>query len=186
MHCPTEWNMAVSFAQADSVQNGRYWFKRSNLPECPLDTSEDTLARLRTDVSEFFKNKEYRGHQAAIEHHTRPDGGEYYFVYMSDFADAYHAFDDSGALRRFVERHTFEVIFVFHQQDNVLELYTKGGKEVVLALQQIFTRIMLHDDLPPLADCAEYSLNMLLNPDFAFPTDPEDGITKVAVRLLES
>jgi hypothetical protein len=84
-----------------------------------------------------------------------------------------------------VQRPSFEVIFAFHPQEGILELFSKGGKKTVPSLQNIFARTILHMDIPPETDRQEYTLNMLLNSDFAFCTDPEDGIERVAIHALE-
>jgi hypothetical protein len=63
--------------------------------------------------------------------------------------------------------------------------YSKGGKQTIPSMQNIFARTILHTDLPPENGRLEYTLNMLLNPDFAFSTDPEDGIDRVAIHALE-
>jgi hypothetical protein len=185
MNHPDVWEASVRFAQADLVRDGRYWIKRSRMPLRAPNTSNAANERLGKAVSEFFSNKEGRGRQYVVEHHTRPDGGEYYFIYLSDYADAYNGFDESGSFHRMIERHTFEVIFAYYQQEGVLELYAKGGKKLVIEpLQMIFTRTILGMELPPELGAAEYSLDILLNPDFDFDVDPEDGIEKVAIHAL--
>ena len=184
MNHPEVWEAGVRFAQADVVRDGRYWVKRSGMPPRMPNTTYAARDQLGKAVSEFFTNKEGRGRQHVVEHYTRPDGGEYFFVYLSDYADAYNGFDETGTLRRFIERHTFEVIFAYHQQQGTLELYAKGGKAVVHALQSLFARTILHTELPPEAGKPEYSLDILLNPDFEFATDPEDDIEKVAIHAL--
>jgi hypothetical protein len=140
---------------------------------------------LRGTLSEYFLNKEGRGHRAEVDHLSRADGGEYFFVYLSNFPEAKNCFDENGNLVRHVERPSFEVIYACHPQDGVLELYSKGGKKIVPSLQSIFARTILHADLPPETGRQEYALNMLLDPDMNFPTDPEDGIERVAVHALE-
>ena len=179
------WEAAIRFAQADAVKGGRSWVKRSGIPRCALDVSDDAKSRLCGALSEFFLNKEGRGHRAEVDHLPRADGGEYFFVYLSDFPEAKNCFDEDGNLRRHVERPSFEVIYACHPHDGVLELYCKGGKKTVPSLQNIFARTMLHMELPPETGRQEYCLNMLLDSDLAFPTDPEDGIDRVAIHALE-
>ena len=185
MNHPDVWEVAIRFAQADAVKGGRSWVKRSGIPQRAPDVSDEANRRLCGALSEFFLNKEGRGHRAEVDHLSRADGGDYYFVYLSDFPEANHCFDESGALRREVQRPSFEVIFAYHQLDGTLDLYCKGGKKIVPSLQNIFARTMLHMELPPETGRQEYCLSMLLDPDMAFPTDPEDGIERVAIHALE-
>jgi hypothetical protein len=185
MRYPDVWEAAIRFAQADAVKGGRSWVKRSGLPQCLVDVSDEAESQLCGALSEFFLNKEGRGHRAEVDHLSRADGGEYFFVYLSDFPDAKHCFDENGTLRRLVQSPSFEVIFACHPRDGILELFSKGGKKIVPMLQNIFARTILHIDLPLETGRQEYTLNMLLDPDFAFSTDPEDGIDQVVVHALE-
>jgi hypothetical protein len=185
MRYPDVWEAAIRFAQADAVKGGRSWVKRSGIAQRVPDVSEEAKSLLCGALSEFFLNKEGRGHRAEVDHLSRADGGEYFFVYLSDFPDAKHCYDEDGRLKRVVQRPSFEVIFAFHPNDGVLELFSKGGKKTVPSLQNIFARTILHTELPPESGRQEYALNMLLDPDMSFPTDPEDGIERVAVHALE-
>lgn len=185
MHHPEVWEAAIRFAQADAVKSGRSWIKRSGIQEWTLDVSEEAKNLLCRALSEFFLNKEGRGNQAELDHLSRADGGEYFFVYLSDFPNSMHCYDENGSLKRVLQRPSFEVIFAFHPNDGVLELYSKGGRRTVTELQNIFARSILHTELPTEGARQEYTLNMLLDRDMNFPTDPEDGIDRVVVHALE-
>jgi hypothetical protein len=79
----------------------------------------------------------------------------------------------------------FEIVFIFDPQEGALELYAQGGKPVHESLQTIFCRTILGQELSPEAPNGHpYELNGLKSRDFAFPTDPEDGIEEVRVRKL--
>ena len=181
----TRESVKAHLEHCQSCRAGRYWLKRADLPSIEADSSPESCKRLSQALTTFFRNKEGRGHKCAIEHFLRADGTDYFFVYLSDFADKYAGFDETGELQRMPQRRAFEVVYAYRGSEGVLEIYAKGGKAVVTPLLQIFSREVLGHELPPEDDNRNlYDLDGLLDADFPFPTDPEDGIEEVTVRGL--
>ena len=73
----------------------------------------------------------------------------------------------------------------FDPVDGTLDLYARGGKPVREALQTIFCRALLVQELPPESPNSHpYELNGLKSRSFRFATEPEDGIEEVRIRKL--
>lgn len=179
------WNLAVRFARADSLSRGRYWIKRCDIPAKDPDTSAATIEEFEEALSAFFLATQARGRHCQVEHYVRANGIHYFFAYLDDYADTYVTLDAEGEFDRRPERRAFEVVIVYDPHHGTLEMFARGGKKVYIPLQEIFCRVILHEEIGPEdRNSHPYELNGLLSRDFQFPTDPDDGITEVRVRKL--
>lgn len=106
-------------------------------------------------------------------------------MYLSDHAGTDLTWDDDGQWQRVCRRHAFEVVFVFDCAAGALYVFAHGGSKIVRPLQEIFAESILGVELDPEDETVPYSVDKLKNSSFAFVTDPEDGITQVAVRMLK-
>jgi hypothetical protein len=136
-------------------------------------------------LSAFFLATQARGRHCQVEHYVRANGSDYFFAYLDDYADTYVTLDTDGAFDRRPERRAFEIVMVYDRQHGTLEMYARGGKKVYIPLQEIFSRVILGVEIgPENRNSHPYELNGLLSRDFAFPTEPADGIETVRVRKL--
>ena len=185
MNRPDVWDASVWFAKADSLSFGRSWVKRGNMPVAEPRTDVEGLQALRDAMSALYRDRQGRGHHSRVEHFPRGSNHDYFFVYLSDYADTYINFDDSGHFQRTPERRAFEVVFAYDREARTLEMYAKGGRKVIEPLQRVFARVILGESLGPEDPGAKpYQLDGLMNRTFPFPTDPEDGVVEVSVRSL--
>jgi len=185
LHRPAVWDAAVRFAKADTLWGGRSWVKRGNMPEAQPKTDTEALQAFQHAMSAFYRDRQGRGHYCKVEHFPRGNDHDYYFVYLSDYADTYINFDDAGHFQRTPERRAFEVVFAYNRESRSLEMFAKGGKKVVEPLQRVFSRIILGERLPNEdPDVHPYHLDGLMDKSFAFPTDPEDEVEAVVPRVL--
>lgn len=179
------WNAAVMFARADNIAGGRSWTKRGDMPAVDPGRSEVEIEKLESALSAFYRERQGRGHHCKVEHFRRGGEQDYYFVYLSDYADTYINFDEKGEFHRTPERRAFEIVFAYERAAGALEMFAKGGKKVVEPLQRIFARVILGHNLPPAdPNAPPYALDHLMDRGFGFPTDPEDGIEEVALRRM--
>ncbi|OQC13489.1 MAG: hypothetical protein BWX73_02294 [Lentisphaerae bacterium ADurb.Bin082] len=184
LHRPDVWQDAVTFAHADRLPP-RYWEKRNSLPKQPPDISAATAERLGQAISAFFVQAEGRGRLSRVERFRRTQDLDYFFVYLSDYPDTTVTWNDDEQLVREKRRHAFEVVYAFDRSAGTLDMYARGGHKVVRPLQEIFADTVLGVALDPEdPDETPYRVDDLKMRGFAFPTDPEDGITEVAVRRL--
>jgi len=184
LHHPRIWNTAVRFAEADGLATGRYWVKRSDVPKEVPKTDEAGRQALATAMSAFYRDQG-RGHNCTVDHLIRAQTQDYFFVYLSDYANTHVNFDESGNLHRDTERRAFEVVFAYDRSAGALETFAKGGKKVIEPIQRIFCSVVLGCPLKPdTSGKAPYGLDGLLNRSFPFVTDPEDEIEAVSVRGL--
>jgi len=185
MNRPAIWDAAVRFAKADSLSSGRSWVKRGDMPMVEPRTDVVAQQALQESMSAFYRDRQGRGHHCKVEYFPRSNNCDYFFVYLSDYADTYINFDDAGNFQRTPERRAFEVVFAYDRESRTLEMYAKGGKKVIEPLQCIFSRVILGEDLGPEDPNAKpYQLDGLLDQDFPFPTDPEDGVEEVSIRCF--
>lgn len=163
----------------------RFWRKRGNMPQRDPDVSPEAIERFREAISAFFRQTQGRGHRCTVDAYLRVNRYHYFFAYPDDYANTYLGHDEGGHFVRRPQRAAFEVVFLFDPVDKTLDLYAQGGKEVQTALQTIFCRELLENELPPEAPNSHpYELNGLKTRGFGFPTDPEDGVEDVRVRKL--
>lgn len=183
---PNVWHSSVLFAQADSLSHGRCWVGRGSMPGTEPKTDPATIVRFRDAVSGFFRERQARGHQCHVDHMKRGSHQDYFFVYLSDYADTYLKLDDQQQIKRIPERRAFEVVFAFDNSTRSLEMYAKGGKPVVQALQEVFSRVILGQEIDASSpDGKAFRLDHLMDRAFGFPTDPADHIANVRLRSLK-
>jgi hypothetical protein len=185
MNRPHIWEAAIRFAKADILSVRRSWVKRSEVPKAEPKTDEEGRKKLAVAISAFYREQEARGHNCTVEHFARGAGHDYYFVYLSDYADTHINFSDSGDLCRTTERRAFEVVFAYDRENTTLDMFARGGKKVVEPLQKIFCEVILGQCLKNnVPGRKPYCLDKLLDRNFAFPTDPEDNVESVSIRTL--
>lgn len=185
MQHPRIWDGAARFVQADRLSSGRYWVKRGNVPALDPRTDPAAQRELEIAMSAFYRDRQGRGHHRRVEHFDRGSGHNYFFVYLSDYADIRLDFDESGAFHRAPERRAFEVVFAYDRENGTLEMFVKGGKKVIGPLQQVFSQVVLGQRLAAEdSDRTPYQLDHLMDRGFPFATDPEDGIKEASLRCL--
>lgn len=179
------WDAVVMFARADNLSSGRSWTRRGDLPVVEPGTSAEHIAKLKEALSAFYRERQGRGHHKWVEHFERGGNQDYYFVYLSDYAETHINFDNAGQFQRTSDRRAFEIVFAYDRDAGTLDMFAKGGKKVVEPLQRIFGRVILGVNLPPPDPNAHpYALDHLMDRGFGFPTDPEDGIAEVTLRRM--
>lgn len=183
LHYPNVWEQGVPVVQAECLSS-RGWHRRKDLPKTAPDVSEPARLMLKTGISAFYWQSQGRGQNCEIDHIQRNDTQDYFFVYLSDHADTQIDFDDSGNLKRTHRRSAFEVVFIFDRARGVMDVYANGDKKIYQPLQEIFARSILGVELGPEDANNPYNVEILKDKNMLFPTDPEDCITQVAVRML--
>jgi hypothetical protein len=163
----------------------RFWHRRGHMPRKQPDVSSGALTNFRKAIAAYYKKNQGRGDPCTVDPYLRGNRYHYFFVYPDDYADTYLGHDETGQFIRRPQRPAFEVIFLFDPIEGTLDLYAKGGKKVNEALQTIFCRTLLGQDLPPANPNSQtYELNGLKSRNFRFPTDAADGIEEVRLRKL--
>jgi hypothetical protein len=182
---PDVWAPAAMFAAADRLAAGRSWAKRDDMPKVEPGMSQDDIRKLEGALSAYYRESQGRGHGKHVDHFSRCGGQDYYFVYLSDYADTHVNFDEKGEFHRSPDRRAFEIVFAYDRKAGTLEMYAKGGEKVVGALQQIFSREILGEDLPAMDPSKRpYRLDHLMRRRPGFATDPEDGIKRASIICM--
>lgn len=177
---------ALLLTRADEVATGRSWARRNNLHTIAPAVDSESIRELERVLSAYFRLTQGRGQTCVIEHLTRGEALDYFFVFISNYPNAHLLFGQDGHLERRVETPAFEIVFAFDHVAGVLEMYAAGGRPVVAALQEIFSQVMLGEQLRPEDPNKQcYVLDHLMDRTFGFPTDPQDGVVEVAVRKLK-
>lgn len=185
LNYPETWEDAVRFYTADCLSK-RYWVRRPGVAELEVDTSDAGLEKLRASLSAFFVEHQARGHHCLVEYLQRSDGVDYFFAYLSNYAETYQSWDGQNQLTRRAERRTFEVVFAYDRQSGMIDTYVQGGKAVRIPIQEIFSTMILRTSLSEESpDGCAYDIEPLKSRDFQFPTDPNDGIMDVTIKAMQ-
>lgn len=167
----------------DSVQNLSFT-KLLGLPNMEGDPDTESKDRLEGNLSAYYQQSEGRGNLCHIDYYTR-GSKHFWFAFLSDYPQSRHVYDNQQ-LKVESHRPVFDVIFVYDVTDRTLDINAGRAKKRIPDLQQIFSRSILGYDVE-LTDNKKlvYKLNDLLNRDLTFPTDTEDGIDSVKVKMLK-
>jgi hypothetical protein len=169
--------------RADNL-NGRYW-RRRNLPVKKPDVSHPTRKLLGDAISQYYREHQGRGEHCTVEAYLRRENIHYLFAYPADYADTVIVYTDAGSLERQLQKAAFAVIFAYNEVAGTLDLFVQGDKKIRRDMEEIFTRLILKEELPEEEpDANPFDLNGLRSRDFDFPTDPEDGVREVRVKSL--
>jgi hypothetical protein len=178
---PECWQGATRFHHADGLTHGR---KRKNLPRVPAAVDKASVARLAELIKHYFRQTDGRGRNCEVEVYRRGDR-DYFFAFPEDHAqrsiewvgDEFHPRPHNPA---------FEIVFVYAQADGTLDLYFRGGRGAITALQGMFAQAVLKlDDLPPdPKDERVYDLAPLAQQGFQFTHAVGSGIGTVVVKKL--
>jgi hypothetical protein len=185
LHARDAFDEAAIFARADALRNGQFANRWNGLPKRPIDIDDSTIVALQDEVRSYYWKKELRGEVCRVHHYRRMGDADFFFAYLPDWPDKQLIFDADHNLTPREESYAFSNVFVYHPADGAVELIAKGGKKVHLPLRKAFCRAVLGievgDDEPIRVT---YSLDHLIDPSFAFTTEPEDGIAAVRLRRL--
>ena len=175
---------AVRLNRADQL-NGRYWKHRTDLPAKKPDISHPTRALLEGAISEYYREQQGRGEHCKVEVYLRRSKIHYFFAYPADYADTVIIYSETGSFQRQLQKSAFEVIYAYDEVTGRLELFVQGDKKIRHAMEEIFSRLILKEQLPDERPGGNpFELDGLRNRHFDFPTDPEDGIREVRVKSL--
>ena len=165
--------------------SGRYWRKRKDLPKKQPDLSAEAIKELGDALGAYYRENQGRGKWCRVENYLRGDRYHYFFAYPKDYTDTFIGYDDHGRFERRRQNPAFEVVFVYDPVDGTLDLYAQGDKTLKQDLQKLFGRAILHEEIgEETKNSVAYELNGLKDRNFAFPTDPADGVLGVRVREL--
>lgn len=176
---------AAAFARAEAMRSGQFANRWNSLPKRPIVVTDEIAARLQDAVRSFYREKELRGDQCRVHHFARAGGADYFYAYLPEWADKRLGFDAAGELTPRELDYAFSNIFIYEADDGALEIIAKGGRKVQLPLRHAFCKAVLGldvDDADPIR--RTYHLDHLLDPDFAFVTDAEDGVAVVRLRRV--
>ena len=178
---PECWRGAIRFYHADSLPN---WRKRKHLGHGPAKMDAGSLEQLADLIRTYFHRSEARGKHCLVEACRRGEL-DYFFAYPEDYSQQQIEWV-KGAFGCRPHNPTFEVVFVYSQEEGTLDLNFRGPYRAVEPLQGMFaTAILKLDRLPPDPDDERvYDLDPLRRRGFAFVYDVDSGIERVAVKKL--
>jgi hypothetical protein len=182
---PAIFERSAMLARVVALSRGRYWEKRNTLPHTPIEVTDDMKTALADRLTEYYSKTQGRGKYCHIEHYKRANGTDYFFAYLDDYPDHCTEFDDGGQLVKRTQRGAFDLVLAYCANDGTLEMYVQGPAKMRDPIQVAFCESVLNiniDPSPPKQPA--YDLSVLLDPTFAFETDPADGIAEVRVRAL--
>jgi hypothetical protein len=177
------WQGAARFLHADNV-SASYWKKRNDLPYAPPHVEDEDIDALAKAISAFFYHREGRGKNCIVEPYRR-NQKEYFFAYPEDFAQSDIEWVGSS-LQNKARHPAFEIIFVYSQDDGMLDIYAPKNTKAITKLQEIFAQHILKLDTLPEGgiDKRVYELAPVVDDAFEFIIEPSSGIANVAVTRL--
>lgn len=178
---PELWKGASQFYHADTLS---YWRKRKNLPRKPAATDAKSTDQLADLIRNYFHHTEGRGKNCVVEPYRR-DERDYFFCYPEDHSQRSIEWVN-GVFDPRTHNPAFEVIYVYSQKEGSLDLYIRGARKAVEALQGMFAQAILKlDELPPdPKDTRVYDLTPLGKRSFNFNWNIACGIESVVVKKL--
>jgi hypothetical protein len=177
------WKGAARFLHADNV-SASFWTKRNDLPNTPPHVEDDDIKSLADAISDFFYFQQGRGKNCKVEPYRR-NQKEYFFAYPEDFAQSAIEWVND-ALKPQARHPAFEIIFVYSQDDGMLDIFAPKNRKVIPKLQEIFAQHILKMDTLPEGgiDKRVYELSPVVDDAFEFIIEPSSGIASVAVTRL--
>lgn len=161
------------------------WRKRVIVPEVRVDTSPEAAQVLAERISMYYRTREGRGSVCRVDHYARDDR-LYWFAYPEDYPTGRLVYDKAKRLLFRTQRPAFEVIFVYTEGERSVDIWLRGDHHTFGDLLNIFGDIILGTSLHPSdAPPIVYNLRGLMNRDFRFALQPEDGIERVVVEKLK-
>lgn len=180
---PEYWHVATMFLHADNV-SASYWKKRNKLPMLADGIENNAIDALSKAISVYFREQESRGKHCKIETYSR-NNKEYFFAYPEDYAQSNNEWVSDNLENR-ATHPAFEIIFVYCEDEQSLDIYPPKIPKAVPALQQLFAKHILHlDSLPDgEIDKRVYELDTVAERDFDFKITEESGIELAVVKSL--
>ena len=180
---PDVFRAAHDLHRAENVSRTR-WRTRNDLLGYKADTSKSGTVRLGKRLSQYYMLKEGRGQYCHVEHLKR-NGKLYWFARPEDFGQAPLGYDERHELVPQPQRNVFDIIFQYSEVEGWLKLLAPADKQTRQDLQRLFGEEILRTKLPPQeAEPATYELDTLLNRDFPFAVEADDGVETVKVKRL--
>jgi hypothetical protein len=178
LHHREVFNKATLMEGVDNLTRLR---KRS-VPPLPPRINPDTIRELEKALACCLWREEGRGKHCTVDYFRRNDS-DVLIAWLDDFVQAVISHDEQGKLGPRFVRPTFEVAFIYRQQEGTLELYAKVAPALKPKLEAIFAEVILRVELAELGGTMPYDLNQLKERYFLLPTDPEDHVAAWVRRL---
>jgi hypothetical protein len=175
------WRAAAMFLHADNIC-ASYWKKRNDFSNSIPYVGKSHIEEFEKAISNFFHQKEGRGRNCKVEVYRRYNK-EYFFAYPEDFGQSEVEWvKDKLNTRPY--HPAFEIIFVYCQDENSLDIYAPKNNKAVPKLQQIFaqTILKLNTFSDSTIDQHVYNLEPMADPNFEFEIESNSGISSVVVN----
>jgi len=145
----------------------------------------DDMDGLAKALRTIFK-EQGRGSYCHIDKLDRRDPERFCcFAYPENYPKTDLGYDEKHRFRRHARRSAMEIIFVYRREDGVLEMVSKGDKNLKDRIAEAFgTKMLGLEVLPDPRENPPYDLSVLKRRDFDFKTDPGDNVAGVEVRML--
>ena len=183
---PTGFLRAEEVRFTDERRRGRMWDGFIGEPNGVLSRDAGAVEAFETAIRKRFASNNV--HVDIFDRQRPTFAGEdcdlvQIVVYREGLPDDDLAFDEHGKLIRRPRRPVFEAAMTYEPETGVIEVVAndrESREDMVRFLARDLLGIEFHQERLPFR---HYDLSVLLKPH-DFPTDPEDGIAAVEVKLL--
>lgn len=177
------WRGASRFIHADNVSPS-FWKKRIDLPPAAPCVEDEDIKLLEDAISSFFYDKHAKGRNCEVNPFRRHNK-EYFFAYPEDFAQSTVEWV-SDKLETRARHPAFEIIFVYCEEENSLDIYAPKNTRVIPELQRIFAKTILKLNTLPDGEFYKsvYEIDALEDAKFEFTKPKNSKISGVVVTHL--
>ncbi|MEJ5260933.1 MAG: hypothetical protein WHS88_12170 [Anaerohalosphaeraceae bacterium] len=146
-------------------------------------TDDEAVENLKKRIQKFFKHQR-RGRNCQIDVYVRPNPTRYcFFAYPEDYPKRDLTYRSSRLVSD-VRRPVLEIVFVYEPENGNLKVHASRMRKVEV-MQAAFCQAILGLPGIPSGSTRVYDLAKLLDPSFRFPTDPEDLVEEVSLKMLK-
>jgi len=177
------WRGASMFLHADNISPS-FWKKCVGIPPAPPCVENADINELAQAISHFFHTKEGKGRNCKVDVYRRYNR-EYFFAYPEGFAQSTVEWV-SNTLETRTRHPAFEIIFVYCEDENSLDICAPKNTKVIPVLQRLFAKAILKLDSLPDGGFHKpvYTVESLQDSKFEFTKPPSSEIKDIVVTHL--
>jgi hypothetical protein len=183
---------AIATACAERMRSGRSWSGYLVARSCTPSSNSGDIDLLQTDLRALFRELDGSGRRLKIDGFERRACGlrggptakvVHYTIYIEGLPESSVEFERDEPKRR-TRRRIIEAAICFEPETGILDVISKGGKEMREGIAKSFAARLLGSDhdLEPVRRRV-FDLDRLKRA-MSFSTDPADGIKSVTVSQL--
>jgi len=166
------------------VNDTRGWKELTGLKNI-IDASKikSKTGNLQKALSTYIFANELRGKNCYVECYEQEDR-LCFVAYPEDYTESSIVYDRKKLRKRYPHKPVDKIFFLYYPKEGRLSTKAAGGWKRAKAIQKIFGEAVLGIELNVDSDRV-FNLDRLKDPQFEFPTPPEDKVEFVKLKQLQ-